>query len=167
MLATIEEPWCVLHVLANHEKQVSRHLTTRAVEHYSPQYTERSKWSDRIVKVEKPLFKGYIFARFLDSAKRLVVSTPGVMRVLGRDRAETIDHLEIERIRCALAAGNVLRAHAQVAEGTRVQVVRGVFEGRQGIVTQLSRSCSVVLRLTGVNEYFSLEVSIDDIKSLG
>jgi len=32
----LENPWHVLHVIANHEKRVAQHLDVRAVEHYLP-----------------------------------------------------------------------------------------------------------------------------------
>jgi len=161
-----EEPWCVLHVLANHEKQVARRLAVYSLEHYLPQYIERSKWSDRTVTLERPLFNGYLFARFVPEAKRLVMSTPGVMKVLGKDRAHMVDNTEIDRIRRALAAGHVLRAHPRVSAGTRVRVCRGIFEGVEGVVTELRRQCDVVMRLTGVDEYFSLEARLEDIEVL-
>jgi transcription antitermination factor NusG len=162
-----EDPWCVLHVLANHEKQVARHLTLHSLEHYLPQYTERSKWSDRTVTLERPLFVGYVFARFEAEAKRVVITTPGVMRVLGKERADMVDNSEIDRIRRALSVGNVLRSHPQVSAGTRVRVCRGVFEGAEGVVTELRRNCNVVMRLSGAGPYFSLEASLDDIEVLG
>ena len=161
-----EEPWSVLHVVANHEKQVARHLASHSLEHYLPQYTERSKWSDRTVTLERPLFNGYVFARFVPEAKRVVISTPGVMKVLGKDRAHMVDNSEIDRIRRALSAGHVLRSHPQVSAGTRVRVCRGIFEGTEGVVTELRRNCNVIMRLSGADQYFSLESSLDDIEVL-
>jgi transcription antitermination factor NusG len=162
-----EEPWCVLHVLANHEKKVARHLAVYSLEHYLPQYTERSKWSDRTVTLERPLFLGYVFARFMPEAKRIVISTPGVMKVLGKNHADMVDNIEIDRIRRALSAGHVLRSHPPVSVGMQVRVHRGIFDGVEGLVTELRRNCKVIIRLQGTDECFSLEASIEDIEVLG
>ena len=65
-----ESRWCVLYVITNHEKRVAQHLTARSLEHYLPLYTERSRWTDRVVSLERPLFAGYVFVRFAPEARR-------------------------------------------------------------------------------------------------
>jgi transcription antitermination factor NusG len=166
MAETNEDPWFVLHVLTNHEKRVARHLDIFAVEHYVPQYTERSRWSDRTVQLERPLFRGYVFARFQPDGRRRVQSAPGVLKILGKDTLDMVSNSEIERIRRALSAGCALRPHNQITTGKPVRVCRGIFEGAEGVVAELRRNCNVILRLSGVDQYFSLEIGQDDIELL-
>ena len=132
-----DSPWRVLHVVANHEKRVAQHLGARSLEHYLPLYAVRSKWTDRTVNLKRPLFAGYVFVRFPGEARISVVSTPGVLRLLGNGVGETVSTAEIERIREGLAGGYILRPHPAVSIGERVRVHRGVFEGVEGIVTEL------------------------------
>ncbi len=161
-----ERPWHVLHVMANHEKRVAQHLFVRSLEHYLPLYTERSKWTDRSVILERPLFTGYVFVRFSPEGKLSVVSTPGVIRVLGDYETDTVSDEEIERIRNGLASGCLLRPHPHVSVGTPVRVRGGVFEGVEGIVTEFRRQCRVIIALAAVRQYFSLEVELEDIDVL-
>ncbi|MFZ0338755.1 MAG: transcription termination/antitermination NusG family protein [Terracidiphilus sp.] len=161
-----ESPWQVLHVVANHEKRVAQHLSVRSLEHYLPLYTERSKWTDRSVILERPLFTGYVFARFSPYAKLSVVSTPGVIRLLGDHECDTVSAEEIDRIRGGLASGCLLRPHPHVSVGTPVRVLGGVFEGVEGIVTEFRRQCRVVIALSAVKQCFSLEVELGDIDVL-
>jgi hypothetical protein len=49
----------------------------------------------------------------------------------------------------------------------QVRVHRGIFDGVEGLVTELRRNCKVIMRLQGTDECFSLEASIDDIEVLG
>lgn len=70
------EPWRVLQVIANHEKKVARQLDVRSLEHYLPLYTDRSRWTDRTVTLQRPLFPGYVFVRFPLEARLTVLSTP-------------------------------------------------------------------------------------------
>jgi transcription antitermination factor NusG len=65
--------WHVLHVLSNHEKRVAQHLVVRSVEHYLPLYSERVKWTDRTVVAQRPLFSGYVFARFTPQCRVSVI----------------------------------------------------------------------------------------------
>jgi transcription termination/antitermination protein NusG len=161
-----EPSWHVLHVAANHEKKVAQHLAVRLIEHYLPLYAERSHWSDRSVMVERPLFAGYVFVRYVSRVKLSVISTPGVCRVLGDSTNEMVSSEEIERIRQGLASGCMLRPHLEIPIGTRVRVRNGVFEGSEGIVTELRQRCKVVITLSAVRQCFSLEVGREDIQVL-
>jgi len=159
-------PWRVLQVLTNHEKRVAQYLTVRSLEHYLPLYTERSRWTDRTVTLQRPLFPGYLFVRFATASRLALVSTPGVLKLLGNESVDTISAAEIERIREALSEGYILRPHAGVCVGTRVRVMRGMFEGIEGIVTELRRKCMVVITLEAVEQCYSMEANLDDIEVL-
>lgn len=159
-----EAPWHVLFVLANHEKNVAKHLSVRSVEHYLPLYTERSRWSDRWVMVDRPLFVGYVFVRFSPQIRTSVLSTPGVVRLLGDSCNDTVSADEIEKIRDGLASGCLLRPHFDVPIGTPVRVRRGAFEGTEGTVAELRQRCKVVMTLSGVRQCFSLELDREDIE---
>jgi len=161
-----QSPWRVLHVVANHEKRVVEHLNARSLENYLPLYTVRSKWTDRVVELQRPLFAGYVFARFPRAARISAIGTPGVLRLLGEDSGESVSAEEIERIREGLAAGCILRPHQQISVGQRVRVVRGVFEGVEGVVTELRHQCKVIMALAATRQCFSLEVGLDDIEVL-
>jgi transcription antitermination factor NusG len=161
------EPWRVLHVIANHEKRVARQLAVRSIEHYLPLYFERSRWSDRTVTLERPLFPGYVFVRYLPEARVSVISTPGALKLLGDGGAETVDCAEIDRIRYALANGYILRPHPRICAGTRVRICRGLFEGMEGVVLELHRKCTVVIALSAVDQCFSLEVDLNEVEVLG
>ena len=161
-----DSPWRVLHVVANHEKRVAQHLTARSLEHYLPLYATRSKWSDRVVDLERPLFAGYVFVRFPSEVRMSVVSAPGVLRLLGSGVGETVSSVEIDRIREGLASGCILRPHAVVSVGEVVRVHRGVFAGVEGIVTELRHECKVIISLAATKQCFSLEVDLDEIEIL-
>ncbi len=161
-----EGPWRVLHVIANHEKKVAQHLSIRSVEHYLPLYRERSRWTDRSVVLERPLFAGYVFARFSFPSRLAVVSTPGVIRLLGDSQSDTVSPEEISRIREGLASGCALRPHPNVSVGMPVRVRSGVFAGVEGVVTEIRHRCKVVITLAAVQRSFSLEVDREDIDVL-
>jgi transcription antitermination factor NusG len=159
-------PWHVLHVTANHEKKVAQHLTVRTLEHYLPLYVERSRWTDRFVTLERPLFLGYIFVRYSPQIRRSIVTIPGVIRFLGDSPSAIVSSDEIDRIRAGLASGCLLRPHFDLAIGARVRVRRGIFEGAEGLVREIRHQCKVILSLPGVTQYFSLEIDREDIDIL-
>ncbi len=159
-------PWHVLQVRSNFEKRVAQHLTVRAVEHYLPLYRERVKWSDRTVITERPLFSGYVFARFTHESRITVISIPGVARSLGDENGNLVSNAELDKIREGLASGLLLRPHPSVAVGARVRIRNGIFEGVEGVVTEFRQQCKVILALAAVQQGFSLEVELGDIEVL-
>jgi transcription antitermination factor NusG len=156
-------PWHVLHVLSNHEKRVAQHLVVRSVEHYLPLYTERVKWTDRTMVAERPLFSGYVFARFQSQNRISVISTPGVLHLLGDDERNMVSSEELDKIRAGLASGLLLRPHPCLAVGTRVRVREGVFAGVEGVVTEFRHQCRVIITLSAVRQCFSLELELTDL----
>ena len=159
-----EDFWHVLHVVANHEKRVAQHLSVRSVEHFLPLYTERSRWTDRSVQLERPIFTGYVFVRFSPQERLSVISTPGAIRLLGDSDIQRVSPVELDRIRESLASGHSLRPHPSVPIGTQVRIRSGVFEGVKGVVTELRQQCKVVIALTAVQQCFSLEIGLEDIE---
>jgi transcription antitermination factor NusG len=161
-----EHPWRVLHVIANHEKRVVQHLASRSLEHYLPLYSLKSRWSDRTVALERPLFPGYVFTRFTSTERITVLSTPGVLSLLGGGDLGSVSAEEITRIREGLAAGHTLRPHPAIVKGTRVRVRNGVFEGSEGLVMEMRGQCKVILTLRAINHCFSLCVESSDLEVL-
>jgi transcription antitermination factor NusG len=161
-----ETPWHVLLVRSNFERRVAQHLTVRAVEHYLPFYQERVKWTDRIVVTERPLFSGYVFARFLPESRIKVISTPGVARLLGDEGGNLVSSADLDKIRQGLASGLLLRPHPNVSVGARVRIRAGIFEGVEGVVMEFRQQCKVIIALAAVQQCFSLEVELGDIEVL-
>lgn len=159
-------PWHVLHVVANHEKKVAQHLTVRSLEHYLPLYSERSRWSDRSVMLERPLFVGYVFVRCSPQTRLSAISTPGVIRLLDDPITGVVSSEEINLIREGLASGCLLRPYLDLPAGTSVRVRTGVFAGAEGVVSAIRQRCKVVMTLSAVSQSFSLEVDRDDVEVL-
>lgn len=156
--------WQVVHVVANHEKRVAQHFASRNVEYYLPLYTERSRRTDRALVLERPLFLGYVFVRPSACSRLPIISTPGVLRLLGESDTHTVSEREIRAIREGLAKGYHLRPHPAMVVGTAVRVRRGVFDGVTGTVTEFRRNCDVVIRLAAVDQCFSLELPCEDLE---
>ncbi len=160
----METPWHAVQVMTNHEKRVAQYLTARCLDNYVPLYTQQSHWTDRIVTLERPLFPGYVFIRFDFKEKLSVLTTPGVLHLIGSGPGDTVPAAEIESIRAALAGGYPLRPHPRLDRGMCVRIQHGIFAGVTGIVTELRHPCKVILALSAVEQSFSLEVRREDIE---
>jgi transcription antitermination factor NusG len=156
--------WQVLRVRSNFEKRVAQHLAARAVEHYLPLYRKRVKWSDRIVISERPLFPGYLFARYPAQYKVAVISTPGVVCSLGDETRDLVTPVELDRIREGLSKGCLLLPHPQISSGTKVRVRSGIFADVEGSVAEVRQQCKVVISVAATRQCFSLEVELSDLE---
>src|SRR5438876_7974992 len=90
------DSWYVIHLRSNFERVASQGLELRGFTTFLPLYKTRKAWSDRIKEVEEPLFSGYTFCR-LDPANKLpVLTTPGVISIVGSSDGPTpVDDSEI------------------------------------------------------------------------
>ena len=157
-------PWFVLQVLTNHEKRVAQQLSARSVENYVPTYREKSRWSDRTVTLDRPLFPGYVFIRLGAGSRLHAIGTKGVLRLVGGRDSDQVDSDEIERIKSAIEAGYTLRPGRMVECGTRVKLRSGFFAGMYGTVKELNRDCTVTIALRNSNHVFNVVTPVDDLE---
>src|SRR6266567_2671048 len=76
-------PWFALQVRSQRENHVADHLGAKGYELFLPLYTCRKRWSDRIKKVELPLFPGYLFCRFDPYDRLPILKTPWLLQIVG------------------------------------------------------------------------------------
>src|SRR5581483_12032662 len=130
-------PWYGVQTRSNCEKVAATVLDSKGYEHYLPVYRSKRRWSDRVVETDKPLFPGYVFCRF-DAQQRLpVLTTPGVVSVIGfgREPAPIADS-EIQAIQAVLSSGLAAEPHRFLHQGQRIRINRGSLEGLEGILVK-------------------------------
>jgi transcription antitermination factor NusG len=83
----LELPWFALHVRSRFEVSVASHLYGKGYECFLPTFKSRRRWSDRVKEIEAPLFPGYLFCRFNVLDRFPIVTTPGLIQIVGFNRA--------------------------------------------------------------------------------
>lgn len=157
-------PWYGIRTRSNQEKVAAAGLHGKGFLEYLPLYRTRRRWSDRIVEMEKPLFPGYVFCRF-DAKKRLpIVTTPGVVSVVGfGNEPAPIDDHEIEAVRSALHSGLAAEPYPFMREGQRIRVTRGAMEGVEGILLKKKNEWRIVVSVTMLQRSVSIEIDRDGV----
>src|SRR5437016_1067366 len=98
-----EPRWFAAYTSANHEKRVALQVAQRSVEHFLPVYESLRQWKDRRMRVELPLFPGYVFVRLALRDRLRVLQVPGVVRLVGFNGVPSpLPDGEIESLRLAL-----------------------------------------------------------------
>jgi transcription antitermination factor NusG len=155
-------PWYAIRAKSRLEPITSDALAGKGYDTYLPVYRDRRTWSDRVVQFDVPLFPGYLFCRF-DAVRRLpVLTTPGVLSIVGFGKSpQPIDDQEIEAVKTVLASGVFSEPCPFLREGDRVRIVRGALEGLEGILIKKKTQYRMVISVTMLMRSVSVEIDSD------
>lgn len=147
LLTAFAEPrWYAAYTNPNHEKRVAMQLGQRSVEHFLPLYDSVRRWKDRRMKLQLPLFPGYVFVRLALRDRMQVLQVPSVVRLVGFNGAPAaLAEEEIESLRCALIEGVRAEPHPFLRVGRRVRITAGPLAGREAILVRWKGDLRVVL----------------------
>lgn len=161
--ATIGEPqvlpWYALRVRSRSEASVAAYLRNQGLEAFLPTYEDTRRWSDRLRRVELPLFPGYLFCRF-DPLERLpILKAPGVIHVVGVGRQPVpVDDAEIAAVQMIVRSGLPRQPWPYLQVGQRVRVESGALSGLEGVLLSLKGEHRVVVSVTLLQRSVSLEI---------
>jgi transcription antitermination factor NusG len=166
--ARYEEPrWYALHTCANHEKRVAQQLAERNVEQFLPLFESLRRWRDRRVRLQLPLFNGYVFARLALRNKLQVLALPSVVRLVGFGGvAAPVADSEIETLRHALVPQLRATPHPYLSKGKRVRILCGPLKGAEGTLLRRKSGCRVVLSMDVIARAASVEIDANDIERI-
>ena len=149
--------WYTAYTLPNFEKKVRDELSKRDIESYLPLQRTYRQWTDRVKKLEVPLFPNYIFIKSSDADRQSALYTKGLLKyimlegtpaILSNEEVELIRRLEHED----------LEVEADLVEGTRVKVVRGPLSGMSGWLYSKRGAKRFGVRIDTLRQSLSLDI---------
>lgn len=160
-----EPHWYAVYTCANHEKRVAAQFAEREVEHYLPQYSTVSRWKDRRVMLQRPLFPGYLFVHLELRNKLEVQRVPGVVGLVGfRGSPSAVPEEEVQRVRELLGRGMRVEPHPFLTVGRRVRVKRGPLTGIEGILLRRKSGLRFVLSVELIQRSMAVEMDEADLE---
>jgi transcription antitermination factor NusG len=155
----LREAWYAVYVRSHAERSVVRHLAEKGYEPFLPMYVERRRWADRTRDIEAPLFPGYVFCRVTSAANGLIMTTPGVVRIVGAGSVPVpIDDEEIEALRRIAASGATTEPWPFLHVGDRVEIESGPLAGVQGVLVRVANGNRLVVSVTLLQRSVSVEI---------
>ena len=153
------QPWFGLCVRSRSEQTTAAALQGKGYAPFLPVYKVSRRWTDRVKQMEVPLFPGYLFCRF-DPQRRLpILTTPGVVRVVGMGNAPApIEEAEITAIQAVISAGLPAQPWPFTREGDKVAIRRGPLCGMEGVVARWKDSDRLILSVTMLQRSVSVEI---------
>lgn len=154
-------PWYALRVRSNHERTVQTNLQERGIEEFLPTQKLVKQWSDRTKITERPLFPGYIFARFFDVTSVLRVN--GVVGVLGGNLSPAvIPAHEIQSVQLLvqslLPVEPVILPPSAFSTGETVAIETGPLRGCAGIVQRHSKGTRLIVTVEILRRGVAVEI---------
>jgi transcription antitermination factor NusG len=157
--------WFALWTRSRHEKHVRDQLAERHVEVFLPTITKWSRWKDRKMKIDWPLFPGYCFAHFNVAERLPVLRCDGVVAIIGADgQPSPIPDYEIEGIRTLIASELSFDPCPLIKEGMLVAVKGGPLKGVVGRLIRKGAHARLVLSVDLIGQAVSVEVDAADVK---
>jgi transcription antitermination factor NusG len=130
------QPWFALQTRQRYEEFVAKQLRGKGFAPFVPMYTTWRRWSDRTKEVTLPLFPGYVFCRFNPMNRLPILTSAGVIQVVGAGKNPTaIEDDEIAAIQRADSSGLPRQPWPYLGIGEKVKVVFGPLSGLEGILT--------------------------------
>ena len=159
--------WYAAYTSANRERRVAAELERRSIECFLPLYSSVRRWKDRRVKLQRPLFPGYVFVHFLLQDRLRVLQIPGVVRFVGFNCcAAPVPDPDMARIRSILSDGVLVQPHPFLTVGRRVRVKSGLLTGVEGILLRRKNKLRFIMSLELIHRSVALEVEQADIEPL-
>jgi transcription antitermination factor NusG len=159
--------WYAIYTSANHEKKVAAQLARLGVEHFLPTYESVRQWTDRRVRLQLPLFPGYLFAHTALRDRLPILQTPGVVRLVGTGpHPQPLDAGQIESLREGLAH-LVAAPYPHLPVGQRVRVTAGPLEGMEGIMLRRKSGPRVVISIELIQRSFVVDIDAEALEPIG
>jgi transcription antitermination factor NusG len=156
--------WYAAYTAANHEKKIAAELQRRSVECFLPLYESFRRWRDRRVKLQMPLFPGYIFVHLPLLEKLRVLQIPGVVHLVSFSEGPAqVPQSEITSIQNILRQGLPVEPYPYLSVGRRVRVNAGPLNGLEGIVVRRKNKLRFVVLIELIQRAMSVELGQEDL----
>lgn len=160
--------WYALYVRSNAERNVSAVLRARGYQPYLPTYRRQKRWSDRVKSLDVALFPGYVFCRLNPWQAPAVVSTPGVVSILGTpDGPLAIPDHEIAAVERIAGSGLPAMPWPFIREGDRVRITRGALTDVEGILLKAESQFRIVVSVELLRRSVAVEIDRSWVEPVG
>jgi transcription antitermination factor NusG len=164
--ASFFEPlWYAAYTNANHEKRVTQQLEKRSVEHFLPLYESARRWKDRRVRLQMPLFPGYVFVKLALRDRLQLLQIPGVVQLVSfNGHPASLPQEDIQAIRNCLDRGHQVEPHPYLTVGRRVRVRSGPLQGLEGTILRRKNKARFVLSFELIMRSVAVEIDETELK---
>lgn len=149
--------WYAIRVRSHSERATASILRIRGYEEFLPVNNRCRALEGQ--EAGRPLFPGYLFARFDLRERHEIQQIPRVVRIVGIGNTPVpVDNAEIATLQTIVASPVAAAPWPFLAAGDRVLIERGPLAGLEGILVATKNRYRVVVSVTLLQRSVSVEV---------
>ncbi|MBK5290705.1 MAG: UpxY family transcription antiterminator [Acidobacteriia bacterium] len=157
-------PWFVLSLKPRSEKATAAGLDRHGIDHYLPLYHDRRRWSDRVKRIQAPLFPGYIFCRFSYSQRLQVLNLPSVHNIVGAGKTPIpVPDSELSAVRTMIESGRPVLPWPYLRKGQPVRIDDGPLAGLTGTLARDAATWRIVVNVSLLQRSVAVQLDRDCI----
>lgn len=157
--------WYVAQTCARHEKRVAEQLESRSIEKFLPLYETVSRWKDRRVRLQLPIFAGYIFVHLPLRERLRVLELPSVVKLIAFGQLPiALPDDEMDALRNGLTSQLRAEPHPYLTAGRRVRMRSGPLAGLTGIILRKKGCLRFVLSVELIQRSVVVDADVADIE---
>ncbi|SRR5216684_4841769 len=162
-----DNQWFALQVRSRREQMCAQILRSKGYEEFLPLSCIAADRKDFYAPAERrPLFPGYVFCKLGGSASGLVMTTPGVIRVVGYGGVPSpITEDEIANMRSIIDSTRPVCAWPYLRVGQPVRLVAGPLRGVEGTLLKHKNLVRFVVSIHLLQRSAAVEVDADWVVS--
>ena len=156
----LENQWFALQVKTRFESRCALILRSKGYDEYLPLRKSNPRPNESRVAIGgQPLFPGYVFCKLNANARGPVVTTPGVIRVVGYGGVPAaISDEEVSSIKSFVESGRPVYPWPNCHAGQHVRVTAGPLRGLEGSLVRTKSVDRLVVSITLLQRSAAVEL---------
>ena len=164
---SLAEQWFALYVRSHFERAVEQCLKGKGYQAFSPFYQTIRKRSGRTKVLDLPLFPGYVFCCFNPQRRLPILTTPGIVHVLGPGNVpEPVKLSEIRSIRTVAESGQPVQPWPFLPAGHKVRIEAGPLSGTEGTLLRVKNQLRLVVSVTLLQRSMAVELDQELVRPI-
>jgi transcription antitermination factor NusG len=146
---------------------VERCLRGKGYQAFSPFCQTTRNESGRPRVLDQALFPGYVFCNFNPNRRLPILTTPGVVYIIGTGCGpEPLEASEILSVLKLAESGQPVRPWPFLEEGQRIRIEAGPFSGAEGRLLRVKNQLQLVVSITLLQRSVAVVVDRDVVRAL-
>jgi len=151
--------WYALYTMHHHEQKVCSRLEAGGIQCYLPLNVIYRRWSDRLKKVNVPLFSCYVFVFLALKDRYKTLQTEGAIRLVSFNGSPApIPEKQINDIKRILNYTESVENVCEFVPGQHVRILHGPLKDIEGVVLTCKNKHRLVISVDAINQAISVEI---------
>lgn len=151
------QQWVVLHARPRCEKKLDVFARGEGAAVFLPLHRRTHRYGNRVRSFYRPLFSGYLFACAAPEVQFRIRQSRHLARLLAVPDEQVL-LAQLDQVRRALEAGDLVEVMPYLEVGRRVRVSQGPFRGLEGIVRKIRDRTRLVINIDIIRESVAVEI---------